>query len=363
MATTEKTLAILAGMGLVVALAGAPAAAQDAVTKPTTPAAATAEPAKVVKKPVAAKKPTAKPGPATANPTAKPAAAKPTAAKPAAAKPAATAKPAKPATAKPAKPATPKPATAASAAKKPVEAKPAGGPLSVTVAPALVPAPDLVATAKKLRDAAAARDGEGVAALIADEVTVVSMSIDLASEPQVSKEGPYTAPADLLAVVGRNSGGGGDIPPNTPKAKVDERLQLLAYGHIVAAVDSAEWGRDPRVKGGFCTYRGRTWNAAAVKAAAKSAGAVTGGTVAKPTPARAKADPKAGTVATLAPGRLHLQASDVEAPVGWRAIRMSTGKVGFVVTEALRVPTTSGICFLPNVDGGWLMSAVTGVGL
>ncbi len=257
-----------------------------------------------------------------------------------------------------------KPAVTAPAAAKKVAPKPAaGGALAVTVAPAVVPAADLLATAKALRDAAAAKDGEAVAALIADEVTVVSMSIDLASEPRVSREGPYTAAADLLAVVGRNAGGGGDIPPGTPKPKMDEMVQMLAFQHIVAAVDGADWGRDPRVKGGFCTYRGRSWSAAAVRAAAKREGTVTGGLVAKPTPMRSAANATAGFVGTLAPGQLYLEASGVAAPDGWRPVRSSTGKVGFVETEAMRVPTTPGICFLPNVDGGWLMSAVTGVGL
>ena len=352
MAMTTAMVTRLAGVTLAAVLAAGPALAEDPVGKPATTAATTAAPAAAArpKKPAAAKpaKP-AKPGkPATAAKPTKPA----TAAKPAAgaktAKPAAAAK-----TAEPAKPAV---------AAKPAGAVVGSGPLAVTVAPAIVPAPDLLAMAKTLRDAAAARDAEAVAALIADEVTVVAMSIDLASAPQVSKEGPYTAAADLLAVVGRNSGGGVDIPPDTPKAKVEERLRLLAFGHIVAAIDGADWGRDPRVKGGFCTYRGRSWNAAAVKAATKQTGAVTGGTVAKPTPARRAADSKAAVVATLAPGRLHFEASAVDAPTGWRAIRLSTGTIGFVETGALRVPTTSGICFLPNVDGGWLMSAVSGVG-
>ena len=251
----------------------------------------------------------------------------------------------------------------AGAVKKPTAAKPAQrDPLAVTIAPAIVPAPDLLATAKRLRDAAVAKDGEAVAALIADEVTVVSMSIDLASEPQVGKEGPYTAAADLLAVVGRNAGGDGDIPPGTPKPRAEELLRMRAFEHIVAAIDGADWGRDPRVKGGFCTYRGRIWSVAAVKAAAKGPGAATGGMVAKPTPARSAGNAKAAFVGTLAPGHLYLEASGTEAPDGWRAVRLSTGKVGFVETEAMRVPTTFGICFLPNVDGGWLMSSVTGVG-
>jgi hypothetical protein len=342
MKTIGTTMIATAGVVLAAVLAAGPSAAQDAAGKPAATKPATAAAVKPVKpKPAAAKPATAKPA------AAKPAQAKPAAAKPAAAKPAA------------AKSAAVKSATAKAAAPA---AAPAAGSLAVTVAPAIVPAADLLATAKRLRDAAAAKDGEAVAALIADEVTVVTMSIDLGSAPQVTKEGPYTAAADLLAVVGR-AAGVGDVAPGTPKAKIDERLQASAFDHIVASVDHADWGRDPRVKGGFCTHRGRTWNATAVKAAAKAGGAVEGGTVAKPIPARASAAAKAAVVATLAHGRLHLVASGTDAPAGWRAVRLATGKIGFVESAALTPPTTSGICFLPNVDGGWLMSAVSGVGL
>ena len=249
----------------------------------------------------------------------------------------------------------------AAPAKKPATKLDPRG-VAVVTAPAIVPAADLLATAKRLRDAAAAKDGEAVAALIADEVTVVSSSLDLAAAPSVTREGPYTEAADLLAVVGRNAGGGGDVPPGTPKAVVDERLQARAFAHIVASIDAADWGRDPRVKGGFCTHRGRTWNAAAVRILAKGPGAVTGGTVAKAVPVRTAGHSNAGFAGTLAPGLLYLEASEIESPEGWRAVRLPTGRVGFVEGDVLRTPTTSGICFLPNVDGGWLMSAVVGVG-
>lgn len=248
------------------------------------------------------------------------------------------------------------------AAKKSAGAKADGEALTVTVAQTIVPAPELLAMARQLRDAAAAKDAAAVAALIADEVTVVVMPADLGSEPKVTKEGPYTAAADLVAVVGRNVGSDGDFPPGASKEKIDEIIQRRAFAHIVASIDGAEWGRDPRVKGGFCTYRGRIWSAAAVKTLAKGVTPATGGTVDRPTPVRVSGDARAAFVGTLAPGRLYLDATDAGSGNGWRAVRLPTGKVGYVEAEAWKPIARTGICFLPNVDGGWLMSAVAGIG-
>lgn len=350
MAMIEKTVAIVAGMALTAVLAVAPALAQDPVGEPATPAPAAASPAAKAAKPAAPKPVARKPAAKPASPGAaesKRATPKPAAQKPAAPKPAASG------------PAARKPAAGKSPAAKPVAV---GGAWAVTVAPAIVPAPDLLATAKQLRDAAAAKDPDAVAALIADDVTVVAMGIDLASAPRVTREGPYTAPADLLAVVGRNAGEAGDVPPGTPQAKLDERLRSIAFAHIVASIDRADWGRDPLVKGGFCTYRGRSWNVAALKAAVKGTAAITGGTVDGATPVRRTADAEAPIVATLTPGQLYLDDGAAEAANGWRAVRSAKGRIGWVEGKALRAPQTSGICFLPNVDGGWLMSAVAGVG-
>lgn len=236
-------------------------------------------------------------------------------------------------------------------------------PVAVEVAKAVTPAPDLLTFAKSLRAAAAAKDVEAVAAMIADEVTVVSSAIDLGTPKSMKKEGPVTDPAALVRIVGNNSGGDWDLPKGVSAAEADKIVFGFAFSHIVEAIDGAEWGRDPLVKGGFCTYRARSWNAEAVKKQAMDGGGIGGGTVAKPTPVKAKPVVSAGVVETLQPGRLYLSADAVEAPDGWHVVRLPGGGVGYLGGGRLDAPTRSGICFLPNVDGGWLMSAVAGVGL
>lgn len=237
-------------------------------------------------------------------------------------------------------------------------------PVAVEVAKAVTPAPDLLTFAKALRAAAAAKDVEAVGAMIADEVTAVSAAIDLGTPKSMKKEGPATDAAALIRIVGNNSGGDWDLPQGISAADADKIVFGFAFSHIVEAIDGAEWGRDPLVKGGFCTYRARSWNAEAVKKqATEGSGGVSGGTVAKPTPVKAKPTPTAGAVETLQPGRLYLAADAVEAPDGWRVVRLPGGGVGYLAGQGLDSPNRSGICFLPNVEGGWLMSAVAGVGL
>jgi len=271
----------------------------------------------------------------------------------AAAKPAAKTATAKPATAKPA--AKSKPAKAAAAKPAP------GGPLAVEVGKTLQPAPTLEATARRLREAAAARDVEGVAALVADDITVVSAGLDLGSGRSMQKFGPQETSEAIVRFLGANAGGGGDVPPGASAKDRDRILFDRAFTLIVTSIDEAEWGRDPLVTGGFCTYTGTRWNAAAVKTQARGA-AVAGGLVDKPTPARATADPKARVVETLQPGRIHLLADGAAAAEGWKAVRLTKGGIGWVTAAALSTPNRSGICFLPTAEGGWLMSAISSVG-
>jgi hypothetical protein len=247
-----------------------------------------------------------------------------------------------------------KPATGAAA-------KPAGGPSAVEIGKTLQPAPALEATARRLREAAATRDVAGVAALVADELTVVSAGLDLSAGRSVQKVGPQETVEGTVRLLGANAGGGGDVPPGSSPKERDRLLFERAFTLIVTSIDEAEWGRDPLVPGGFCTYTGTRWNAAAVKAQAKGA-AVAGGLVDRPTAVRAAADGKAKVVETLAPGRLHFLADGATAAEGWKAVRTSKGGIGWVPAAALSTPNRSGVCFLPTAEGEWLMSAISGVG-
>lgn len=323
----------------------APAMAQDAAAVPKKPVAAAQKAATTAAKAVA--KPAAKAAVKTA--AAKPAAAKPAAAKPAVAK-AAVAKPAaaKVAAAKPAKPAV---------AGKPGTYVPA----AVVLGAAVKPPAGLEGAAKQLRAAAAAKDAEAVAALVADEVTVVMGGLDLARGRTAQKVDAQGSAETIVRFLGDNAGGDGDIPKDLSGRERDRILFDRAFGLIVASIDDADWGRDPLVTGATCTHRGTQWKGEAVKG--QGVGAVSGGIVEKPTPVRASADLKAKPVDTLQPGRLYLTADGAAAPAGWTAVRLPKGGSGFVRVEALSTPNRAGICFLPTAEGGWLMSAISGVGL
>lgn len=226
--------------------------------------------------------------------------------------------------------------------------------IPVEVGKAIVPTPDLLAAAKALREAAAARDVEAVFAMVADEVTIASSGITVGSKRSIAKTGPFADGKEVLSEIGGHFQEGdllaGGRKVDLTAAHVDSALRV-----IVSSIDGADWGRDPLVKGGFCTYRGARWSADAGEKAGASGSR--GFYVLGPTKALKSSAKGAATVATLKPGFLYVHGFMDGLADGWSAVRLPTGGVGAVPEKTLKDPVPWGLCFLPNVDGGWLVSA------
>ena len=231
-------------------------------------------------------------------------------------------------------------------------------PIPAEIGKAVTPTPDLLAFAAKVRAAAAAEDVEAVFSMIADEVTIVTTGISVNSDQRIAKYGPYENAERALSDIGSNFQEG-DLLAGGRKIDIGAVHRKSTFEVIVSSIDAAEWGRDPLVKGGFCTYRGARWSAAAGEKAGEASGAgSTGGWfVEAPTKVFKSHAPGAPTVATLKPGFLYLQGYLKDAPEGWMGIILPTGGVGAVHQTSLKRARTWGLCFLPNVDGGWLVSA------
>lgn len=231
-------------------------------------------------------------------------------------------------------------------------------PIPAEIGKAVAPPNDLLIAAKVARDAAAARNGEAVFAMIADEVTLVNSGITADAPRSIEKKGPFKDADDAFSTIGGMFQEGDIVAMAKASGKKLNLGTLYAEDTmrvIASSIDEADWGRDPLVKGGFCTYRAARWDPKASKAA--GGGGSRGFWVEAPTKVYKSADPGAKPVATLKPGHLYLQGFMDGLPEEWNAVRLPGGGVGAVQEKALKNPTPWGICFLPNTDGGWLISA------
>lgn len=231
-------------------------------------------------------------------------------------------------------------------------------PIPVEIGKPVAPPNDLLIAAKVMRDAAAARDAEAVFAMIADEVTLVHAGITVTSKRSIEKKGPFRDADEAFSTIGPAFQEGDIVGMAKASGKKPDLSALYADDTmrvIASSIDGAEWGRDPLVKGGFCTYRGARWDAEAGEKAGGSGSR--GYWVAAPTKTFASAAPGAAARATLKPGFLYLEGFMDDLPEGWRAVRLPGGGVGAAPDAALKDPTPWGVCFLPNAAGGWLLSA------
>lgn len=236
-------------------------------------------------------------------------------------------------------------------------------PVAVTIGRAIEPPPDLVETARRLHDAAARRDVAAVAAFVAADLTVVTAAVDLALPRQATRLPSGADAAAILRLVGTYAGGDWAVPKDASAATKDAIVFERAFKFLVAATERAEWGRDPLVAGGSCSYRGRTWAAGAMKSQADGwINVLTGGMVRQPIAALAEPKADAAAAGRLRPGRIYLDAVGLAMPEGWGALRLPAGKVGWVPTAMMIAPQPTGICFLPAEGGGWLLSAIASVG-
>ena len=204
-------------------------------------------------------------------------------------------------------------------------------PIPAEIGKAVAPSNELLIAAKVARDAAVARNGEAIFAMIADEVTLVNSGITVTAARSIEKKGPFKDADDAFSTIGGMFQEGDIVAMAKASGKKLNLGSLYAEDTmrvIASSIDEADWGRDPLVKGGFCTYRAARW------------------------------DPKAAEKTRASGSRgLYLQGFMDDLPEGWRAVRLPGGGVGAVPEKDLKDPTPWGICFLPNVDGGWLISA------
>lgn len=231
-------------------------------------------------------------------------------------------------------------------------------PIPVVVGAAATPPNDLAIAARVLRDAAASRNVEGVGAMLVARPLLVSSGITVDTPRTVERKGPYRSARAALADLGAAFREGDVLAPGAGLDLSELDLDGLLT-MIVAAVDEAEWGRDPLVEGAVCTYRGGRWKPASAEGVAGSMGY----RVDAPTGVRRSADPGARTVATLKPGFLYLQGFVDDTVEGWRPIRLPTGGVGVVAEGELRAAGARGLCFTEVAPGDWRVSAFSAVGL
>lgn len=226
--------------------------------------------------------------------------------------------------------------------------------IPVEIGRTIDPPADLLAFAADLAAAARAEDVEAVASVVADEVTMVRGNLDLAvPRTGIRTELSSTDAAEILRAIGIAAAGG-------RPAEGDGDRTFVAAGlvHVAASLEHPTWGRDPLVVGGFCTYRGFRWDAARVAELVGTGRSAFGGRVAEPTPVRIRPRPDARSVETLRAGQLAILAENDDDPAGWRTIRLGDDGTGFVPEGALLPLAADGVCFLPDVAGGWLLAAV-----
>ena len=229
-------------------------------------------------------------------------------------------------------------------------------PVPAEVGAALVPPPDLVAAARQLHAAAGARDAEAVFAQVAAKVSLITSGISLGARRRVEALGPWPDAAAALADIGA-AFQEGELPPGgRTDAAAEARAQ--AFEAIATATENPEWGRDPLVKGGYCTYRGLRWDAAAGARIDAGSGGLHAPAVAR---VHASATAGAAEIGRLEPGRIYLQGDMDDLPEDWRAVRLSTGRVGAVRDAQVRAPATVGLCFVRQGAGGWRVTAFSSV--
>jgi len=224
-------------------------------------------------------------------------------------------------------------------------------PVAAEVGASVVPPPDLVAAARQLHAAASARDAQAVFAMIAGTVTVVTSGLTPAARRNGETMGPWPDADAALEAIG-SAFLEGDVPPAGTSPVLRGTMQ--AFEAIAAASAHPEWGRDPMLKGAFCTYRGLRWDARAgtrIDDGARGLYAPAAASV------HASAAPGTPVIGTLKPGRIYLEGEMGDLPEGWRGVRLPSGRIGAVRAEEVRDPAVWGLCFLRKAGGGWRVSA------
>jgi len=227
-------------------------------------------------------------------------------------------------------------------------------PIPAELGAAATPPADLTEAARRLHAAATAGDEAAVFALLAARVSLITSGLTAASHREAEQQGPWPQARAALAAIG-----GLYLEGDRPAAGATD-LAAAQIAQALAAIADAtaqpEWGRDPLVKDGICTYRGARW-----RPRSTADDGARGVMVQKPTPVSASPDAP-GVAGTLKPGLIYLEGELDDLPEGWRAVRLPTGRVGVVRESAVREPGASGLCFARGADGqGWRVVAFSSV--
>lgn len=237
---------------------------------------------------------------------------------------------------------------------------PAGAEGAVRSMPAatgksVAPPAGLAETAGRLRAAAAAKDADAVFALIADDVTFVSSGITLGVARRVEKKSFTDADTALAAIGGAFTEGEIALPAGKRLEPQDLKKGAIATAlkSVAEILGEPRWGRDPLVVGGYCTAPGAKWDAEAAKKA--GIGGSRGVFVTAETKLFAEASNGAKVVGKLVPERIYVDEGARDD--GWTQIGAAKGTV-WAAPESVAGAMAWGLCFLPDGQGGWLMSAV-----
>lgn len=234
-------------------------------------------------------------------------------------------------------------------------------PVAVEVGAQVTPPPDLAAAARQLHAAAAARDAQAVAAMIAGKVSIITSGITPAVGRAVETLGPWADADAALQAIGA-SFLEGEVPPAGAAAPEAKGVQQ-AFDVITAATEQPDWGRDPLLKGAYCTYRGLRWDAKAVARIDGGARGLRAPTAAPvhAVPVPAGAERSVPPIGTLKPGLIYLEGQMDDLGEGWRAVRLSSGRVGAVREADVRDVAVQGLCFQRGPGGGWRVAAFAAV--
>lgn len=220
---------------------------------------------------------------------------------------------------------------------------------------ALTAPPDLLATVARLRGAALAGEREAVFALVADDVTFVGGGIAATVGRRASKRTFSPDRADeALEAIGQAFTEGEPVGPDGQAVDAREGRIGTALARIVEETEAPDWASDPLAPGGWCTRPGASWDPKAAEKAGLTGRAVF---LLASTEARAKPEAGAKVVARLASGRLWPLAANDTAD-GWSKVALSGGRSGWLPPTSAKDAQPWGFCFLPNVEGGWLLAAV-----
>jgi len=233
-------------------------------------------------------------------------------------------------------------------------------PLPLKPAEIVAPSEALIASARTFLAAIQSGDGDAIKAGMASKVTGIDGALELSVKRRSEVFGPYDTVEQMLVPLASYIGGTYEIPSDgsdlTPYAIKAEREYIRN-----ALTDPGQWGTDPMVKGGVCTYAYRSFDAKAVAALGKKLDVATSSFiyVDKPTPLYSTADKRAGVVLELQPDLLYPLDYDTDAPRFWIAVHLPEGGSGFLSFEdtELSKPYAAGICFTEAKDGKWVMSA------